>query len=165
MSEDTVTLSLLIEAGEAKPSGSIAPALGPLGLNLGEVVADINKQTAQFKGMKVPVTLTVVKSTRQYSIDVGLPPTSALILNEGGFEKGSGLSGSEVIGDISYEQVLKVAQAKRSDLLAVTLGAASKEVMGTMVCMGITVDGLDPREAQKKVDNGDYDNLIKKMES
>lgn len=164
MSEEFETVSLLVDAGEAKPGGSIAPALGPLGLNLGKVVADINSATSSFKGMKVPVDIVVNKGTRTYEISVGLPPTSALVLNELGLSKGSGLSGREVIADGKFNQIMKVAFAKKSDLLANSIGAATKEVLGTMVCMGITIDGLDPRDVQKKIDAGDYNDQLTAFE-
>ncbi len=157
MSSEFETVSLLVDAGMAKPSGAIAPSLGPFGLNLGKVVADINEKTMAFKGMKVPVNVIVNTSNRTYEIEVGLPPTSALVLNELGLSKGSGQTGHEVIKDAKFEQVLKVAYAKRSDLLAASIQAATKEVLGTMVTMGLTVDGLDPREVQKKIDAGEYD--------
>lgn len=159
-SKDIETVSLLIEAGEAKPSGAIAPALGPFGLNLGDVVADINKETSSFKGMKVPVKVHVNTSNRTFTIEVGLPPTSALILHEIGLPKGSGQSGHEVVGDISFDKILSVAHAKSPDLLANSLVAAAREVLGTLVTMGITCDGQDPREIQKKTIAGDYEEQI-----
>ncbi|MHA2503423.1 MAG: 50S ribosomal protein L11 [Candidatus Kariarchaeaceae archaeon] len=165
MSDEFETVSLLVDAGEAKPGGSMAPALGPLGLNLGKVVADINAATASFKGMKVPVDVIVNKTKRTFTVEVGLPPTSALVLNELGLSKGSGLSGKEVVGNGDFGQIMNVAYAKRTDLLANSIGAASKEVLGTMVCMGITVDGLDPRAVQKKIDAGEYDDQIHDFES
>ncbi|OLS20766.1 MAG: 50S ribosomal protein L11 [Candidatus Heimdallarchaeota archaeon LC_2] len=165
MSADMETVSLLVDAGEAKPSGALAPALGPLGLNLGKVIADINKETLTFKGMKVPVSIVVDKATKEYTIEVGLPPTSALVLNEIGLSKGGGLAGTEVVGNLTFEQVLNVAKAKRSDLLAASLKAAAKEVLGTTVSMGITTEGEDPRAIQKRIDAGDFDSQIKKAES
>ncbi|MHA2032218.1 MAG: 50S ribosomal protein L11 [Candidatus Kariarchaeaceae archaeon] len=162
---DIETVSLLIDAGEAKPSGAIAPALGPFGLNLGKVVADINKNTESFKGMKVPVKVIVDTAAKTYEIEVGLPPTSAMVLNEIGLSKGGGLAGTEVVGNLTIEQVLNVAKAKRSDLLAASLKAAAKEVLGTTVSMGITTEGVDPREIQKRIDAGEFDSQIKKAET
>ncbi|MDH5401875.1 MAG: 50S ribosomal protein L11 [Candidatus Heimdallarchaeota archaeon] len=165
MSDNTETVSLLIDAGEAKPSGSIAPALGPLGLNLGKVVADINEATLAFKGMKVPVNVIVNVNTRKYEIVVGLPPTSALVLNEIGIPKGSGTSNSGApIANMKIDQLIKVAFAKRTDLLAATLGGACKEVLGTMVCMGITVENKDPREIQRLISDGKYDKELQTFE-
>lgn len=158
--KEVEVVSLLVEAGQAKPSGAIAPALGPFGLNLGMVIADINKETAKFEGMKVPVNVHVNKSNKTFTIEVGLPPTSALVLNEISLEKGSGKTGHEIIGELSFEQVLKIAHVKRNDLLANTVGAAAREVLGTMVTMGINCDGMDPREVQKKTKAGDYDDQI-----
>lgn len=162
---ETETISLLVDAGEAKPSGAIAPALGPFGLNLGRVVADINTKTSQFKGMKVPVKVLVDTVAKTYEIEVGLPPTSALVLNEIGLSKGGGLAGTEVVGNLTFDQVINVAKAKRADLLAATLKAATKEVLGTTVSMGITTEGEDPRAIQKKIDAGDFDSQLKKAES
>lgn len=160
MSSEFDTVSLLVDAGEAKPGGSIAPSLGPYGLNLGKVVADINSVTASFKGMKVPVDVIINKTKRTYEIEVGLPPTSALIKNELGMDKGGGEAGHKVAGNGTFEQILKVANAKKADLLAASLPAAAKEVLGTSLNLGITIDNLDPREVQKKIDAGDYDDQI-----
>ena len=157
---DTETISLLVDAGQAKPSGAIAPALGPLGLNLMKVVGDINKATASFEGMKVPVKVVVDTAKKTYKIEVGLPPMSALILNEAGLPKGSGLAGSEVIGNMTMEQVANVANQKRADLLAASHKAAAKEVMGTMVCMGINVEGVHPKVAIQRVADGEFDHVF-----
>ena len=163
MADEFETISLLIDGGEAKPGGAIAPALGPLGLNLGKVVADINTNTNSFKGMKVPVSIVVNKTTRSYIIEVGLPPTSALILNKLGLSKGSGTSGHEIIGNATFEDIMDVANSKKSDLLATSLATACKEVLGTMVCMGLTCDSIDVREVQKKISAGDYDDQLNKF--
>lgn len=157
MADEFETVSLLVDAGQAKPGGSINPTLGPLGVNIGAVLAKINEDTMSFKGMTVPVEVIVNKTTRAFEITVGLPPTSALIKNEMGLAKGSGQSGHEILGNATIDQMMKVANAKKTNLLAASLPAATKEVLGTSVCMGITVEGVDPREAQKMIDNGDFD--------
>jgi large subunit ribosomal protein L11 len=41
------------------------------------------------------------------------------------------------------------------------LKGAAKEIMGTCVSMGITVEGKDPREVQKEVDEGKLDDVLK----
>ena len=157
MADEFETVSLLVQAGEAKPGGSINPTLGPLGVNIGQVLERINQETKQFKGMQVPVEVTVNKTTRTFELSVGLPTTSALIKNKLGLAKGSGKSGHEVLTDATMQQMIEVAYAKRSNMLAASIQAATKEVLGTSVCMGITIDGVDPRDAQKKIDAGDYD--------
>ena len=75
-------LEVLVDGGKATAGPPLGPALGPLGLNIAQVVAAINERTQAFVGMKVPVTLLIDARTKAYTIDVGTPPTSALVLKE-----------------------------------------------------------------------------------
>ncbi len=163
-SSEKVVVQLLVDAGKATPAGPMAQQVGPTGANLGKVVAEINAKTAQFKGMKVPVKVIVDKKTREFEIEVGLPPASSLILKEAGVEKGSGETGHKWVGDITFEQVLKVAQIKREDMLASTLKAAASQILGTMVSTGVKCEGLHPKDATKKLEAGEYDDIIEKFE-
>ncbi|UJG42614.1 MAG: 50S ribosomal protein L11 [Candidatus Heimdallarchaeum endolithica] len=164
MSSDTVTVDLLVDGGKATPGGAMGPALGPTGVNIKQVVDEINKQTQAYKGMKVPVTVTVFKKTREFTLSVGIPPASALILKEAGLSKGSGTPNTEVVGNITFQQLINAAKAKWPDLTAATLGAACKELLGTMVCMGITCDGKAPRVVQKEIDEGLYADILSENE-
>jgi large subunit ribosomal protein L11 len=58
------------------------------------------------------------------------------------------------------EQVIRIAKIKRPELLAKTLKAAAKEVLGSCVSIGVTVEGKDPREVQREIDEGKYDKLF-----
>ena len=93
-----------------------------------------------------------------------LTKQKALVLNEIGIKKGSGKAGTEVVGNAEFAQIMKVAYSKKSDLLAASIGAACKEVLGTMVSMGLTCDGLDVREVQKKIDDGEYSDQLNEFE-
>ncbi len=165
MSSEKVTVDLLIDGGEAKPSGAIAPQLGPTGVNLGQVVADINKATADYKGMKVPVKVIVDKKTRTYELEIGIPPASALIMKELGISKGSGTPQKRDAGNLTLEQILSITKAKRPDLLGASYKTAALEIIGTAQSLGATVEGMDPRDIQKKIQAGEYDELIEKWES
>ncbi|MFW9935641.1 MAG: 50S ribosomal protein L11 [Candidatus Thorarchaeota archaeon] len=151
-----VVCEALVEGGKASAGPPIAPVLGPTGANLFQIVQEINKQTEDLKGLKVPVTIVVDDDTKEFEITIGLPPTSALIIKEVGVEKGTGLTGTEVAGDISLDQVLKVARAKDQDLLGSSLQNRVKSVLGTCVSMGVTIEGKDGREVQKEIDAGLY---------
>ena len=72
-------LDVLVDGGKATPGAPLGPALGPLGVNIVEIIKAINEKTKAFEGMKVPVTLVVDPKTKAYTITVGTPPTSALI--------------------------------------------------------------------------------------
>jgi len=154
-------IKLLVEGGKATPGPPIGPALGPFGLNVGKVVAEINEKTKEFEGMRVPVVIVIDAKTKQYEIKVGLPPVSALIKKELGIEKGAKNPGKEVVGNLTIEQAVRIAKMKRGGSLAKTLKSAVKEVLGTCVSMGVTVEGKDPRIVQKEIDEGKYDEVIK----
>jgi len=151
-----VICEALVEGGKASAGPPIAPVLGPTGANLFMIVQKINELTADLKGLKVPVTIVVDDDTKEFEITVGLPPTSALIIKEVGVEKGTGATGTEIVGDISFDQVLKVARAKEQDLLGSSIGNRVKSVLGTCVSMGVTIDGKDARTVQQEVDSGVY---------
>jgi len=112
------TVECLIEGGKATAAPPLGPALGPLGVNIGQVVAEINKKTADFKKMQVPVKVIVDEDTKEFEITIGTPPTSELIKKEAHIEKGSGVPNSDKVADIRIEQVIKVAKMKED----VTLG-------------------------------------------
>ncbi|MFX0169999.1 MAG: 50S ribosomal protein L11 [Candidatus Hodarchaeota archaeon] len=156
-----VVCEALIEGGKASAGPPIAPVLGPTGANLYMIVQKINELTADLKGLKVPVTIVVDDDTKEFEIEVGLPPTSALILKEVNAEKGTGATGTEVTGDISFDKILTVVRAKEKDLLGGSLVNQVKSVLGTCVSMGVTVDGKDAREVQKELDQGLYAEKLK----
>jgi large subunit ribosomal protein L11 len=62
------------------------------------------------------------------------------------------------------EQVVRIARIKRAELLAGDLKSAAKEVLGTCVSMGVTVEGKDPREVQKEIDAGKFGELFSKVD-
>ncbi len=149
-----VVCEALVEGGKASAGPPIAPILGPTGTNLFMIVQKINEMTEDLKGLKVPVTIVVDDDTKEFEITIGLPPTSALIIKEVGVEKGTGETGTEVAGDITFDQILTVTRAKNQDLLGRSLGNRVKSVLGTCVSMGVTVDGKDARVIQKEIDEG-----------
>lgn len=153
-------ISALVSAGNASAGPPLGPQLGPLPVDIGQVVNTINEKTSKFEGMEVPIEVTVDEETGDFEIEVGIPPVASLIREELGIDKGSGEPNKNKVADMSIEQVKKVAEMKINDLLAHDVKAASKEVIGTCVSMGITIDGKDGREAQKLIDKGEYDDQL-----
>ena len=149
-------IKVMVDGGKANAGPPLGPALAPLGVNIGEVVAKINEKTASFGGMKVPVTVTI-NSDKSFSIKVGLPPMSALIKQEAGAKKGAANPKADVVGNLTIEQVLKVAQMKDDALNSYNKKAAAKEVIGTCCSMGITIEGLSAKQATKEIEAGKFD--------
>ena len=158
MAKDTV--EVLIEGGSATPGPPLGPALGPFGINMMQVVDEINSKTADFAGMKVPVKVSIDRDTKDFEIEIGTPPTTALIMQELGIEKASHEPGLDIINDLPIETALKITRMKFDSLLANGYKNGIKEIIGTCVSMGLSVDGKDPREVQKDIDAGKYDDLF-----
>ena len=112
----------MVEGGKATSGPPLGPALGPLGLNLGQMIKEINEKTKDFQGMQVPITVTVLDpASKTYEIKVGIPPTSALLKKEIGIEKGSGKRKEVIAGNATMDNIKKVANSKLGSLMAYDL--------------------------------------------
>ena len=143
-------VSVLVEGGKAAAGATLGAALGPLGVNVGQVVQQINEQTKVFAGMRVPVVVRVDPATRTFTLLVGKPPVAAMLLREAGKEKGSGKAKTETIGNVTLDGVRKIAEAKESDLFGAGIEERMNQVIGTCVSLGMTVDDEDPRLLLKR---------------
>jgi large subunit ribosomal protein L11 len=150
-------IEVLVPGGKASPGPPIGPSLGPLGINIKAVVDDINERTASYNGMQVPVKV-IVDDKKSVTLEIGIPPASALVLMEAGIEKGS--SGEGTVGNISVAQAIKIAKLKWPNSLSYELKNTVKEILGTCVSMGVTVDEKPARDVQKALDAGEYADLF-----
>jgi large subunit ribosomal protein L11 len=153
------TIEVLVPGGQANPGPPLGPELGPTPVDVQAVVNEINEQTAAFDGTEVPVTVEY-EEDGSFTIDVGVPPTAELIKDEAGFETGSGEPQENFVADLSIEQLKSIAEQKQSDLLAYDTKNAAKEVAGTCVSLGVTIEGDNAREFKRKVDAGEYDEAL-----
>ncbi len=144
----------LVEGGKASAGPPLGPALGPMGVNVTNVVDEINKATAQFSGIKIPVKIIVDTSTKEFKIEVGMPPTSALILKELNLQKGAKEKG-EIVGNLTISQAKNIAEAKSDRLFGSDIKNKVKQIIGTCKSMGITCENIDPRQAIQKIDSGE----------
>ncbi len=148
---------MLVVGGEANAGPPLGPAIGPLGVNVMMIVKEINEKTADYTGMRVPVKVTVDTETKAFEVNVGVPTTSALIAKETGVAKGSGNSNTELVGNLSFEALLKIAKAKQEQSFGINLKSVVREVVGSCVSMGIKIENKDPREFQKDLHAGNWD--------
>ncbi|PSH01657.1 MAG: 50S ribosomal protein L11 [Nanohaloarchaea archaeon QH_8_44_6] len=161
---DTTTISTLVEGGSTSAGPPLGPELGPMPTDVGEVVSTINEETKDFEGMEVPVDVIVDEETGDFDIEVGKPPAAQLLIDELGIPKGSGEPNLNKVADMNFEQLAKVARMKASDLQAMDLRGAVKEILGTAQSMGITLDGTEAYEAQQKIADGEYDSELENEE-
>jgi large subunit ribosomal protein L11 len=157
---DKKIVELLVNGGQANAGPPLGPALGPLGVNIMAIVNKINELTKDYAGMKVPVKISVDTEDKTFDVTVGTPTASALIVAELKVEKGSGTPNTVKVGDLSMEQMMRIAKIKAPQLLATNLKDATKELLGTCVSLGVTIEGKDPREVQREIDAGTYESLF-----
>ena len=154
-------IKLLVDGGKMQTGPAVAQQLGPMGINLGKVISDVNNATKNFQNIKVPVELDVNPKTKSYEIKVFSPPVAELIKKELSLEKGSGEAHKTKVGNISVETLIGIAKTKMPNLLAKDLKSALKLVVGTCVSLGVLVDNKNAAEIEKDIDSGIYDNEIK----
>jgi large subunit ribosomal protein L11 len=159
--DDKKIISALVNGGEASAGPPLGPALGPVGVNVLQVVNTINEKTKDFPGMKVPVKVEVDVATKKFIVEVGLPPTAALIVKEAGIAKGSGTAGTNYAGDINMETVIKIAKMKIDSSYANDIQGAVKEVIGSCLSIGITIEGKPAKQVYPEVSAGKYDEYFK----
>ncbi len=153
-------VELMVTGGKASAGPPLGPALAGKGINIGQVVSDINKKTSDMAGMTVPVTVLVDIENKSYDIKVGVPPSSALLKKEAEVESGSGKAGSMTISALTIEHLIKVAKIKQENSLGNTLKDIIKELAGTCVSLGFEVEGMHPKEFTKQVNEGKFDKQI-----
>ncbi len=158
---DKQDISALVTGGEASAGPPLGPALGPIGVNIMQVINAINEETKEFKGMKIPVTVSVDSDTKKWEIKVGIPSAAALLLKEAGIQKGSATSGTEWIGDVTADIITKVAKIKLESSYASSLKSVAKEIVGTCVSLGIKIEGKTPKEFTAEINEDKWDSKFK----
>lgn len=159
MSEKKI-VNALVSGGEASAGPPLGPALGPLGINILQVVNTINEKTKDFPGMKVPVKVEVDSDTKKFTVEVGIPPTAALIFKESGINKGSGTAGTNFVGNISMDSVVKIAKMKMDISYAQDVKSTAKEIIGSCLSLGIKVEDKVAKDVYADVSAGKYDSLF-----
>ena len=143
-------LTLRVTGGEVGNASSLAPKVGPLGLSPKKLGEDIAKNTKDWKGLRITVRLRI--QNRQATVEVVFNAASLIIkaLNEGAREKNAPHD-----GDITMDEVFEIARTMRPRSLAKEFSGTVKEILGTAVSVGCTVDGREPRELQQEIDDGE----------
>ncbi|UCC22319.1 MAG: 50S ribosomal protein L11 [Planctomycetota bacterium] len=136
--EVAVKIKLQAPGGQATPAPPIGPALGQHGINIGQFVSQFNERTKELNGTIVPVVITLFKD-KSFTFEVKSPPAAVLLKQAADLAKGSGVPNKEKVGQITSEQLRKIAETKFKDLNAYDLEGAEKIIAGTAQSMGIEI--------------------------
>jgi large subunit ribosomal protein L11 len=158
---DKKSISALVSGGEANAGPPLGPALGPIGVNVLQVVNAINEKTKDFPGMKVPVKVEVDSETKKFTVEVGLPPTAALVAKEANITKGSGSAGVNYAGNISMDSAVKIAKMKLESSYAKDIKGIVKEIIGSCLSSGVKVEDKPAKEVYNDISAGKYDELFR----
>lgn len=134
----TGMIKLQLAAGKATPAPPVGPALGQHGVNIMGFCKEFNAKTADKAGLIIPVVITVYQD-RSFSFILKTPPAAVLIKKELGLQSGSGVPNRTKVGNITKEQVRKIAELKMPDLNAATVESAMSMIEGTARSMGVVV--------------------------
>ena len=132
-------IKLQVPAGKATPAPPIGPALGQHGVNIPGFCKEFNDRTAKENGMIIPVVITVY-TDRTFTFITKTPPAPVLIKKELNLQKASGRPNKDKVGQLTKEQLRKIAETKMPDLNAASIEAAMSMVAGTARSMGVTVE-------------------------
>ena len=131
-------VKLQIPAGQANPAPPIGPALGQHAVNIMDFCKAFNDETAKDQGTIIPVIITIY-ADRTFSFITKTPPAAVLIKKAINIEKGSKEPNRTKVGEISKEEVEKIAKLKIKDLNARSVESAVKIIEGTAKSMGVKV--------------------------
>ena len=132
-------IKLQIPAGKATPAPPVGPALGQHGVNIMSFTKEFNERTQKDIGYIIPVVITVY-ADRTFSFIIKTPPAPVLIKKELGLESASGVPNKTKVGQLTKEQVRKIAEMKMPDLNAANIDTAMSMIAGTARSMGVTVE-------------------------
>jgi len=154
-------IKLLVDGGSMAPGPVLSQKLGPIGINISQVIQKVNDSTKNFNGLKVPVELDIDPSTKTFDVKVFSPPVSELLKRELGIAKGSGMQKKITPYNASIEQIISVAKTKLPNMLARNLKTAVKMVVGTCGSLGVLVENKIAVEVEREIEEGKYDKEIK----
>ncbi len=166
MSINKKVIRTSIIPGKANPQ-TLSQQLSQLGLDVNRVVNMINEKTkilANYGLKSINVELEVDLDTKEVELKIELPAIGELILRAIGREEGSHKSINEIIGDLDLEKLAEITYIKWDELKCRSFKAALKQVVSTCRSIGVTINGKDPKEVVKEIDNGLHNDIISKYE-
>jgi large subunit ribosomal protein L11 len=131
-------VKIQIQAGQATPAPPVGTALGPHGINIMDFCKAYNAATESQRGLVIPAEISIYED-RSFTFVTKTPPTSFLLRQAAGIEKGAENPRTDKVGSISRDQLRQIAETKMRDLNAIDVDGAMAQVAGTARSMGIEV--------------------------
>ena len=139
--------------GEMAATASLAPKVGPLGLNAKKVGEDIMKATKEWKGLKVTCMLKVKNRVATVIVTPSVASRLIRALKEPARDRKK-VKNVKHNGNIAMSEVLKIAKEAQVNSQSADMRGVVMEVLGTAVSVGCTIDGEHPTTIQQRVRDG-----------
>ena len=120
-------IKLQIPAGQANPAPPVGPALGAAQVNIMQFCQAFNAATQDKMGDIIPVEISVYED-RTFSFICKTPPAAHLIKKELKLKGGSAVPQRDKVGQLTDEQLTKIAEIKMPDLNANDIEAARRSL-------------------------------------
>ena len=145
-----------VVGGECTSAAALAPKCGPIGLPPKKVGEDIQKATKNWRGVKIEIQIAV--QNRQCTVTV-LPTAAPLLieaLKEGGRDRKK-VKNITHSGNIKLDDIIRIAKTMReaNKSMAIEFEGSCKEILGTCVSLGCTVDGKSAKEVTELINSGE----------
>merc|ERR1712000_464280 len=139
--------------GEMASAATLAPKVGPLGLNAKKIGDDIMKATKEYKGLKVTCKLVVKNRVASVSLLPSVATRVIKALKEPARDRKK-VKNIKHSGNVTLQEIIKIAKDVRSNSMANSLKGCVLECLGTAVSVGCTVDGQSPKALQASIKAG-----------
>ena len=157
-SDERKFITMKVVGGEPPSNAVLSAKLAPFGCNPKKAGETISKGTQEYTNIRIYVKLSI-QSREIKNVEI-MPTCSAYIIKalkepkrQRKKEKGAVF---KHVGNLSFDQIKKIAENMRPKSLAREMKGTVKEVLGSCVAVGITVDGKSPKDVQKEIDEGKY---------
>ncbi|KAM0675075.1 60S ribosomal protein L12 [Gurleya vavrai] len=142
-------VTVKVVGGEV-PGAVLSTKVGPLGLSAKNVGEDIKKATVDFKGLRVHVRLAI--KDRKATVEL-IPSTSALLIKALKEPLRDRKKEKNILhtGTLKMTDIIEIARIKAPQSQSKTLAGVVKSVLGTCLSVGCNVDGKNPKEIIKEI--------------
>jgi len=145
-----------VVGGEVAPAAALAPKCSPIGMPPKKVGEDIQKATKDWKGIKVEVEIKVQNKQCEVRVIDTAGPLILKALKEPPRDRKK-TKNVEHTGKVTMDQIIEIAKKMRVKSFAAEFSGTVKEILGTCVSVGCSVDGKSPKDVQAQIDAGEVD--------
>ncbi|KAM0685748.1 60S ribosomal protein L12 [Conglomerata obtusa] len=147
--DDYKYITIKVIGGEV-PGAVLSTKVGPLGIPAKVVGEDIKKATAEYKGLRVHVRLAI--KDRKATVEV-TPSTSSLIIKALKEPLRDRKKEKNIVhnGTLKMTDIIEIARKKAPTSQSKTLSGVVKSVLGTCLSVGCNIDGKNPKEVIKEI--------------